>query len=68
MTIIEKADDIVDEAINDAVDIIVSEANDKVEEIKNENAKLAAEIAMGVVNQVTDNKEEMIDKATDKVI
>lgn len=67
MTIIEKADDIVDEAINDAVDIIVSEANDKVEEIKNENAKLAAEVAMSVVNQVTDNKEEIIDKATDKV-
>lgn len=67
MTIIEKADDIVDEAINDAVDTIVSEANDKVEEIKNENTKLAAEVAMSVVNQVTDNKEEMIDKATDKV-
>lgn len=67
MTIIEEADDIVDEVINDAVDTIVSEANDKVEKIKNKNAMLAAEIAMSVVNQVTDNKEEMIDKATDKV-
>ena len=44
----------------------MSEANDKVEEIKNENTKLAAEVAMSVV-QVTDNKEEIIDKATDKV-
>lgn len=67
MTIIEEADEIVDNVINDAVDSIVAEANDKVEEIKNENAKLAAEIAMSVVNQVTDNKEEMIDKTTDKV-
>lgn len=67
MTIIKEADEIVDNVINDAVDSIVAEANDKVEEIKNENAKLAAEIAMSVVNQVTDNKEEMIDKTTDKV-
>lgn len=67
LTTIEEADEIVDKAINDAVDNIVAEANDQVEEIKNENAKLAAGIAMSVVNEVTKNKEELIDKTTDKV-
>lgn len=67
MTIIEEADEIVDKVINDAVYTIVDEANEHVEEIKNENVKLAAGIAMSVVNEVTKNKEELIDKTTDKV-
>lgn len=67
MTIIEEADEIVDKVINDAVYTIVDKANEHVEEIKNENVKLAAGIAMSVVNEVTKNKEELIDKTTDKV-
>ena len=67
LTTIEEADEIVDKAINDAVDNIIEKANDHVEEIKNENTKLAAGIAMTVVNEVTKNKDELIDKATDKV-
>jgi len=56
---IEEADGIVDKVINDAVNTVVDKSNIYIEELKNEYAKLA--------DGIEKNKEEMFDKATDKV-
>ena len=64
---LKKADEIVDNALNEVIEKIENKVEDAVDEIKNEEVKVAAQIAMTAVNQVIENKEEIIDKATDKV-
>ena len=64
---IKKADQMVDNAINEVIDDLESKVEKAVDGIKNEEVKAAAEVALTVVNEVIENKEEIIDKATDKV-
>ena len=64
---IKKADEMVDNAINEVVAELENKVEETVDGIKNEEVKVAAEVALSVVNEVIENKEEIIDKATDKV-
>ena len=64
---LKKADEIVDNALNEVIEKLENKVEDAVEEISNDEVKVTAHIALTAVNKVIENKEEIIDKATDKV-
>ena len=61
-TVVEKADIIVDNTVNEVINGIVEKAGNVIEE-----TNVAAKVAFDIVNELINDKEDVIDKATDKV-
>uniref|UniRef100_A0A6C0LKE0 Uncharacterized protein n=1 Tax=viral metagenome TaxID=1070528 RepID=A0A6C0LKE0_9ZZZZ len=64
---IKKADDMIDNAINDVMEETMNKMEMKTNDIENEDAKIATQIAITIVNEAIDKNEETIDNVTDKV-
>ncbi len=64
--LIKKADNMIDNAINDVMEEAMNKMEMKTNDIEG-ILKTSTQIAISIVNEAIDNNEETIDKATDKV-